>query len=189
MPFEIKNEDNISAKAGTSYAIAALSCVFSYAAIEAFVNMGIFQHLKKAEELNHKNLRGECEISEFDKKLSIENPTKESIEGIISGKTTSEKLKFLCHLSGLKRIHDADPKLWQEFMGLLKEFRDYVIHPKPFPKESGGKIGGLLIRNKLGSYNSIASRVIRYFYLNLPDLVPEWIENNQYLKLNGVTIL
>jgi|GEM_PF-3937359 len=188
MPFELKGDKNLEAKAEASYAMAGVSCVFAYVSIESFVNVHLLRTWGKAYNLRDKLQHMSSQLAEIPRNILREFPTEESLGRFIRHKSTQKKLLLLCDFLGIPKINEAEPELWKDFKDLLKEFRDYVIHPKFITEDFQKHMKALLVSNKLGSYSSVARKIIIYFFKDDPQGPPEWLEKNRYFELRGIII-
>jgi hypothetical protein len=175
-------------------AFASLTTIYSYMAIESFMNYALYElwsHSRlahnKIEEINQKfpELKSTPIYDEFYKKYGYN-------ENFIKLKNTElgkikEKIKILCSNLGFKQIYEVNQPLWQDFLGLLEKTRDFLIHPIP-EKEIFNKFCKDLTENDklFYDYPRIATEIIRYFYLQSKTKPPEFLENNRLFFISEI---
>lgn len=168
-------------------AFASLTTIYSYMAVESFMNYSLYELWKqsrlaqtKIEELNEKYPKLKC-IANYDefylKYGHIDNFIKLKNAGLGDMR---EKIKVLCENFGFKQIHEVNQTLWQDFLGLLEKTRDFLIHPNPEEIIFTKYCKELTKDSKLyHEFPRIASEIIKHFYSQANTQPPEFLESNK----------
>jgi len=90
-----------------------------------------------------------------------------------------EGLKELCLALNIKKINEANPELWNDLLNVVKQTRDYLVHPKPDPAEFQQIAGEMIAKRNFNFPVSTAENVIGYFYDHCLGNRPDWIRENQ----------
>jgi len=183
-------------QATTSFAFAALSTIFSYMAIEAFVNYELFkiwQHARIAHDAIEKIQKTNASMPPvpvydgFHKKYGhINDFTQLKNSDLVELK---ERIKVICEANGLPKIHETNSTLWNEFNDLLKETRHALVHPNPDDVVFAKTTQCVFSPDLYKKYPRIASDVIAYFYRAANVKVPDYLERNQLFIVSGIEII
>jgi len=167
--------------ANALFAIASTSVIYSYMAVESFVN---YQLYRIWEERNSSTYKGKAFRSEF--------PDINDFKGLQKQKSVGElkeRLKLICRLLGYKQLHDEEPHLWNEFNQLLTDVRHSLIHPLPDPVKFSETMRTIMDQKKAGTYAEIAEKIIKYLYGQAKHKEPDWLQGNKLLRSRGYTLL
>ncbi|MEP4545584.1 MAG: hypothetical protein ABJ000_05335 [Saccharospirillum sp.] len=111
----------------------------------------------------------------------------ESFEKLMSSELRSVKtaLKVLIEELNLKPLHSEEPKLWQNLTELLKNYRDFFLHPNPekfheHVESAGNKSWGLA--------SSTVEGILSYIFLNTSGNVPSWVFKSE-LECDGFRLV
>lgn len=167
------------------FGIISISCIYSYAAIEAFCNRHLwgFQDTVKKIESSGAGKAGWRYMGHSSESLGenkLDFNAKEDLK---------EKIKKLCVLYKIKTICDSNPELWGKFNQLLKDARHFIIHPKPEPDEFQENINKILSNHNTGEYVNIASEILEYYYTGTQKNPPEWLKKNSLLDFSGINVV
>jgi hypothetical protein len=167
--------------ANALFAIASTSVIYSYMAVESFVNCQLYRIW---EERDSNTDKGRAFRSEF--------PDVNGFKGLQKHKSVGElkeRLKLICRLLGYKQLHDEEPQLWNEFNQLFTAVRHSLVHPLPDPVEFNETMRTIMEQKKAGTYVEIAEKIIKYLYGQAKHEVPEWLQGNKLLRSRGYTLL
>lgn len=160
-----------------SFLIVSLAVIYSYLAIEAWVNYYLREIWQQCRvDLGKKYPafpQKYCQINEFAKLKDTEL------------KELKERIKVLCDSYQIPRIDTTNPKLWQDFNGLLKEARNFIIHPFPDPKKFQECMEIVLEKHGLRKWAKIAEGIISHFFININKnkKLPSWLTQNEFFKI------
>ncbi len=175
-------------------AFASLTTIYSYMAVESFMNYSLYElwsHSRlshdKIEELNQKfpELKSTPIYDDFYKKFG-HNENFIKLKDTELGKMR-EKIRILCSNFGFKQVYEVNQSLWQDFLGLLEKTRDFLIHPVP-EKEIFNKYCKELTENDklFYDYPRISTEIIRHFYLQSNTKPPEFLDNNRLFFISEI---
>lgn len=191
-------EEGIAPFAGISFLITSVTVIYSYLALEAFANY----HLYKIWEDSRRVNKSFEELKRKDPKL-VEKwiPTYgnffqdygkvdrfENLK-LTDLKDLDKRIKVICEAYRIRKIQDVDTKLWQEFKGLLEKARHFLVHPFPDPTKFQDMMNIILVEKKLGQYVQIAQDIIKHFYAEKGQEVPDWVEKNTLFSIKGFEYL
>jgi hypothetical protein len=195
---DVSNPDQqeLDKQATTTFAFAALSTIFSYLAVEAFVNYELFhiwQHSRMAhdaiENIKKKDpsLKAVPIYYDFYKKYGhIEDFSKLKDSNL---RELKERIKIVCEANGFPKIHDKDPALWHEFLDLLEDTRHALVHANPDDAVFARTAERVYSTDPYRKYPRIAADVIAYFFRSANAKVPEYLERNQLFLVSGIEII
>lgn len=191
---EIRAEEEFNAITGTIFSITTVTIIYSYLALEAFSNYHLYTiwgHSKKAhkaiEELKQRDPEHTQKIIPTYDQFYQNYGRYDRFEDL---KTTDlrelgKRMKVICDAFKIPRIHEVDPRLWQEFKGLLEKARQFLVHPFPDPTKFQNMMKTILWERKIGEYAQTAQNMIKYFYNQLGQEVPNWVEKNTLFLSKG----
>lgn len=181
-----KNIDDQNRFLDIGYGILSISCIYSYLSIESFCNWQLF----KASEYV-RNVKPD--IDRLRKQgIKLEPLYGEKFEPYRPKKYFSklkEKVKNLCEYFKLELISKQDPKLWDDFSQLLKDTRNFFVHPKPFPKEFQEYMNKILGEHKPITYIRTVEEILKYFYQNMKGEIPTWLQENTLSEFKGIKLI
>jgi hypothetical protein len=193
---ENKSLDQILAENGSVpyynmiFAIYSMTIIFSYLAIEAYANYQlhkIWEVCRKTQKTFEEIEKKEPKLSRFCQKYAkydqFENLKKSNLKNL------GERIKTICEIHSFKKIHNINPKLWQDFKDLHEKARHFLIHPLPDPAKFNDMINTKLQNINLGKYVQIAQEIIKHFYKEARLDLPEWIERNKLFAISGFEYL
>ncbi len=105
-------------------------------------------------------------------------------------KELKERVKVLCKEFNYPQIHEANPKLWSDFTGLLENARHFLVHPNP-EQEEFHRLAKQLIQdmNLFVKYPEVAANIISYFYTSGKKEVPAYLTSNKIFVINEMVLL
>jgi hypothetical protein len=98
-------------------------------------------------------------------------------------------LKTLCRVWRLPPLHDAEPRLWQDFLNLIQAHRHFLVHPYPEPDLFHDTATAMLLKTGMSKYPKTAAEVIRHFYTHGNNAAPVWLEANRLYEFTGIRAL
>jgi len=198
-PFDelIKDDEFTDDNSTFTFGIASVITLYSYMAVEAFINYNVFELFKyslyakeKIDELNrmHPNLNAVPIYKEFSDKYggigNFADMRKTDLREL------KERIKELCDKFNFPQIHEVKPQLWNDFTGTLEQTRHFLIHPNPEEKEFN-KFSKLLTQDLIviSKFPNIASDIIAHFYQSSKNEIPEYLTSNKILFINEIILL
>ncbi len=180
--------------ANISLALTSISTIYSYMAVESFINRNLYNIWKdcqKAKSIIDENsdIQTNVKYPEFCKKYLDCDDFKKLKDKKYGLSNLKKRIKEVCKARKIKNIYDVDNGLWADFLHLVERARHFLIHPYPDPKEFAENMDKLLIENELKLYPQIAEKIIKHFYDQLNETPPEWLEQNKLFKFNKMEIL
>lgn len=139
------------------FALMSCTYVYSYSALLSFCSAQLFLLWEKENSL----LRAKySDMKSFEQLMAT------------SLKDVKSAIKEVVALKGLKPIHEAEPKLWQNLNEFVKHYRDFFLHPNPVLFEKYvGKAGNA--QWQLAS--KTVSGILEYVYAGCNGNVPKWV--------------
>jgi hypothetical protein len=167
--------------ANALFALASSSIIYSYMAIESFVNYQLYRIWEKRNSDTYENTKFNTEFLNTNDFITLQNHK--------SVRELKERIKLICRILGYKQIHDEDPGLWQEFTELVGVARHFLVHPFPDPVKFNETIKTIMEEKRAGFYIDVAEKTIRYLYNQANHSAPDWLQENKLLKNRGYIIL
>lgn len=88
-------------------------------------------------------------------------------------------LRELSQALAIEDISIAEPQLWSDLNQVVKQSRNFLVHPKKDPTLFKTAMDGMLQRN-FGFPIEVAEKTISYFYSRTrPHIVPRWVATNE----------
>lgn len=195
---ELATESGISSVGGVIFTATSATIIYSYLSIEAFVNYHLYEiweHSRTAHEaienLKEENPKAAKNViplyDTFYQKYGHYDEF-EKLKSTDLGEL-GKRVNVLCEAIEIRKIHDADPELWQSFQKLLRRVRHFLIHPFPDPTRFHDMMRKILIETKLGEYPEIAQRMIQHFYEEKGESAPGWVGGNTLFRFKGIEYL
>ena len=169
-----------SPRANVNLALVSMSVVFSYLAIESFINYQFWQLWAKR---NRSDVLGRWFQDKFPKVRKFEHFKRRPLRDL------GERIKVVCDLLGYRQLHEVNPTLWQKFKGLVEGSRHFLVHPYPDPDVLQEKLGRIMFENKAGEYVQVACGIISHLYQEARQEPPLWLERNLLFRFRGVDYL
>jgi len=167
--------------AGILFAMTSLTIIYSFLAVEAFVNYQLYQIWRR------RSSKGELSVIRFHERFGEVARFQDLRYSDV--RELGERVKTLCYLLGYAKFHDKHPRLWQQFRNLLEHARHFLVHPFPDPQRVQSTLETILTRTATGTYVSAAEGVIGHFYSEGHLASPSWLHANQLMRLKGVELL
>lgn len=186
---------NQANRATTTFAFAALSTVFSYAAIEAFVNHELFhiwEHAREAHDIIETIQRSDPSrryvalFDNFHRKYGRFFPFKALQSTDLRDLT--ERIKTICRAHELPLIHESDFRLWENLLR-LEETRHLLIHPTPEHSAFNKVIERVFSTEPYHLYPETAASVIRFFFTSAKAQPPDYLNGNRLFAIHNIDIL
>jgi len=171
----------LSLRSQMSFLIASLTIIYSYLAIEAFVNWHLYKIWQRSRDTS-----GNAYSPFYQEYGKINEFTKLKDHGLGDLK---DRINVLCDNYEVPRIHNNNPKLWQDFNDLLKKARVFIIHPFPDPAKFHEVMKMIGEEHELGKWAKIAERVISHFFINKNKKLPNWLGQNEFFAIKGFELV
>lgn len=179
------------------FGIASAISLYSYMAIEAFVNYGLYElwnHSKfskqKIDALN--KLYPKLNAVPIYKDFSDKYDKMEDFSDIrkTNLRELKERIKELCKEFNYPQIHETKPQLWNDFTVLLEQTRHFLVHPNPEEKEFHKYSKSLTQDMKMIiKFPNIASEIIAHFFESGKKGIPDYLTSNKILLINEIILL
>lgn len=195
-PKEIKKQEDENTKgkkqAGILFAMTSATVIYSYMAIESFINYWLYKIWEdsryfhdKIEEINKAKPKLKS-VARFDD-LYIKYGKEDNFEQL---KNTDigdlkKRINVVCEQLEIPPIHRKNKKLWNSFNELLSDARHFLIHPFPDPIKFQSFMQKLLMETEAGKYSETASGIIKHFYIEKKEEPPDWIAQNTVFEIIG----
>jgi hypothetical protein len=176
--------------ASISFSLSSVVILYSYLSLESFTNYNLYQIWEKSKKDHqiyetHKQENPnfpEPPSQSFYYEYGHHNDFRQLKHTKL--KDLSMRIKVLCEGLGIPKIHESNPKLWQNFTELLEQTRHFLVHPYPDSTKFDNVSKSVLEKNAF-EYVQIAQMIIKHFFIETNDIVPEWVENNVLLSIKG----
>lgn len=177
--------------------LASISTLYSYLAIESFVNYNLYElweHSRTAkksiDEIKQINPSLDAipiyqdfynKYGKFDDFSEIRKTNLRELK---------ERIKILCKEFRYPQIHELNPELWRDFTNLLESTRHFFVHPNPEEKEFH-KFAQSIIQdvNVFIKYPTIAANLIAHFYLSAKADIPKYLSENEIFIIKEIVVL
>lgn len=177
--------------------LASISTLYSYLAIESFINYNLYElweHSRTAKEsidrINQENpsMNAIPIYQDFYNKYGKFDDFSEIRKTDL--RELKERIKVLCKEFEYPQIHEVNPELWRDFTGLLESTRHFLVHPNPEEKEFH-KFSQSLIQdvNLFIKYPTIAANIIAHFYHSAKAELPEYLNKNEIFIIKEIIVL
>lgn len=195
---QILAEEGIDPFAGIIFSITTATIIYSYLALEAFVNYHLYQIWETSriahgafEDLKQKKPSWAEKTIPIYRNFYQDYGQFDQFEDLKQTDLNDlgKRIKVICEAFKIRKIHDVDTRLWQQFKELLEKTRHFLVHPFPDPTKFQDMMKTLLWEKKLGEYVQIAQDVIKHFYIETGKEVPEWVEKNTLFLIKGFEYL
>ncbi len=160
--------------------ITTVTIIYSYMAIEAFVN---FQFYKVWNSRHNGTVSSDKFLQKFGDVKKFEDLKNTNISNL------GERIKEYCDVKGYIKIHKKDPKLWQDFKELVEDARHFLIHPFPDPTVVQQKFSTILSKTGMGKYVEVAEAILTHFYEEGRIPKPDWLKENKLIRIRGIDFL
>ena len=168
-------------RAQMSFLITSLTIIYSYLAIEAFVNYRLYRLWENSRKKSSKDYSAFYHkyghINEFTKLKDTEL------------KYLEERIKVLCESYQVPRIDRSNPKLWRDFSDLLEKARHFIIHSFPDPIKFQEFMKMIQENHKLGEWAKIAEEIISHFLMHEKKKLPKWLKQNEFFAIKRIELL
>ena len=185
---KILTEDGIGPVEKIRSAVISVTVIYSYLAIEAFVNYHLYD-IWKASIKSHNAFEKNPQLYKTHKPLYDEFYKKyghyrkfEKLKDTQLG-DLGTRIKEICNSFKIRKISDSNNKLWNEFKELQKEMRNFLIHPFPNPIKFQNTMKTLLYEKNTKNYVQIAQDIIKHFFTEKGQALPEWVEKNKLFRI------
>lgn len=182
----IKEGGNFERGYKVGYGLISGACIYSYLAIESYVNNQLFQINKEIITIknNIKDIKNRNYTFGFEDK-NFMMPT----EKYINRTETKEKLRNLCIYEQIPFHYQADEQLWNKFTQLLTDTRHFMIHPKPYEEYFQETMAKIFNNYAPGDYIETAEEIIGYYYDKRGVDRPVYLIGNSLFVLDNLTII
>lgn len=166
--------------AGIIFSMISLTVIYSFLAVEAFVNYQLYRIWRRRNGTDLSALRFRERFGEV--------PRFEDLR-LTDVRELAERVKALCYLLGYAKVHEKNPRGWQDFKSLLKQARHFLVHPIPDPERFQAALATMLTKTPVGTYVRAAQGIIGHFYAEGHLVEPRWLQANEIMQFGGVELL
>ena len=145
------------------FALTSHAYLYSHMSIVAFVNKQLHQEWAKG----NRHLR-----SKYSNAEQFERELRHGLGSLKNG------LPELCLALRITSLAQAEPQLWTDLLEVVKESRDFFVHPKPDPAVFQSMVLRTLEEKWIFPIKT-AENVLAYLYRNTTGTVPSWVISNQ----------
>ncbi len=193
----INDEEFLHDKSTFILGLASVSTLYSYLAIESFVNYNLYKlwehsrNTKKSiDEINQENLSLKAIpiyqkfFNKYGKYDDFSEIRKSNLMEL------KERIKVLCKEFKYPLIHESAPELWRDFTNLLESTRHFFVHPNPEGKEFH-KFAKSVIQDVsvFTKYPTIAANLIAHFYQSAKAEIPKYLTENEIYFIKELVVL
>ena len=186
---------NLEGQATTTFAFAALSTIFSYAAIESFVNYGLYLIWKDARHA-HEAIDEIQQLDPSHRYIPIYDAFYKKYGRFFpfrSLKSTdlrelTQKIKTICKARNLPSLSQTKTMLWENLLK-LEHTRHELIHPSPEQEKFNELVERLFSTEPYDLYPQTASDTIRFFFESTNTKAPDYLENNRLFRIKAIEFL
>lgn len=162
-------------------AVVSVVIVYSYLAIESFMNYQLYRVWETRAEAT-------VESERFLRLLGDSAPF-ERYRNHSRVRDLGERIKVLCEIKGYRKPHEAIPRQWQQFKELAEASRHFLVHPTPDPVHFQRVMKRVLHELPTGRYPDLAVAMIGFFYDESRTEKPEWLSRNTLIRFRGIDVL
>lgn len=162
-------------------AVVSVVVVYSYLAIESFINYQLYRVWETRTEATIE--------SERFLRLLGDAPSFDRYRTHSRVRDLGERIKVLCEIKGYRKPHEAIPTQWQQFKELAEASRHFLVHPTPEPVHFQGVMKRVLHELPTGRYPDLAVALIAFFYDQARTERPEWLSRNTLIRFRGIDVL
>ena len=161
-------------------ALVSITVVYSYLAVEAWVNNRLYEVWSmRREPLPIPKCFLE-ELGDEDDFASYKRHPKVA--------ELKDRIKTLCRILGWKAPHTEIPATWNRFNDLSKKARHFMVHPYP-DQEFFHEIVDRMLTEPLGQWVDTASEVFGFFFRQSGVEPPHWVVRSTLLRVPRVEVL
>ncbi len=165
----------------STISIVSVTIIFSYLAIESFVNYQLYRIWEKRNDQSHTSKRFFEIFGDVDDFLKLKTNKKV--------KELGERIKTLCELLSYQKPHEANPRLWQEFKELNEISRHFLVHPYPSDQFFNENLRRIGLETPTEKYVNIAQEILLHFHKQGGLKPPDWLKKNTLVGFEGVRFL
>ena len=174
-------EHGASPLANAVFSIMSVTVIYSYLAVEAFVNGRLY----KVWQTRHDTTPdGQRFIAILGDPVSFEE-----LRHHRRVATLPERVKVLCEILQIPKPHEVDEPLWNTFTGLVNTCRNFLVHPTPAPNIFMRHMPRIMQSTPAGEYYRAAQTMIGHFFTQRRIPEPDWLRANTLLRFRGVDML
>jgi hypothetical protein len=163
------------------FCFISVTVLYSYLAIESFVNYQLFQIWEKRHNQS-------IESKRFLQLLG--DPSKfEKLKDHKKVRELGNRVNTICQLLAYKKPSELIPRIWQDFKDLVELSRHFFVHPYPDKDYFHKNMERIASETKTGKYVRVAEEILTFFYEQGKIMKPKWLKENTLLKIKGIELL
>lgn len=178
---QVSLNKEVKLRSEMSFLITSLSIIYSYLAIEAFVNWHLYKIWQRS-----RGTSGKAYNVFYQEYGQINKFTELKDRGLSDLK---DRINVLYDNYQVPRIHDRNPGLWQDFNDLLKKARVFIVHPFPNPPKFEEFMKMVQEEHELSKWGKIAEEIISHFFISKNKKLPNWLRRNEFFAIKGFELV
>ena len=167
--------------ANVKLALVSVSIIYSYLAVEAFVNAQLYLLWARRHDRSPEATRFLSILKDVDNFESLKSSNKVRELG--------DRINTLCKIMGYKKPHEIDNALWEKYKKLAEVSRHFLVHPYPAPMFFQAHMSRIMEETKAGEYFETASSLIGHLHDQSRKKRPEWLKGNVRFRIRGVDLI
>ena len=180
------NKHNYNGDAGATlaYGVASVSVIYSYLAVEAFINYGLYLLWEDSRRRPDSN---KGLIKEFYEKFGILDEF-EDLKKFTEFKEIKNRIKLYEKYRGYPSLHKNEKELWLRLLNILDDSRHFIVHPIPTPERTNQIAKRIIKTHPPKFYSDTAEAVINYYYTSSGSEAPSWLSKNHLVRISEIDI-
>lgn len=167
--------------ANAIFAVVSISIVYSFLALESFLNYQLFRLWARRTDGSEEASRFLSELGDVPEFVRLK--TNDKVREVPA------RLKTLCRLLGYPMPHEAIPRTWQRLNDLVEASRHFVVHPFPDADYFNKNMRRMMTETTAGSYIEVVEEVFTFLYTKSGKAVPPWVTDNELIRFRGIDLL
>lgn len=167
--------------ANAIFAVISITIVYSFLALESFLNYQLFRLWERRTD-------GSEESSRFLDEFGNVNEFRE-LKGKEKARELPARLRTICRLLAYPQPHVAIPSTWQRLNDLVEASRHFVVHPYPDAEYFNKNMQRMMTETTAGSYVKVVEEIISFLYTNSGKPAPNWVRKNELLRFQGIDLI
>jgi hypothetical protein len=189
-------QDPTDPRATIAFALASISVIYSYLAVEAFVNYSLYCLWEDSRtchdacnDLNRSNpaVQVTPRLADFYSRFGKVDDfnTLKNLDGI---RDMRDRIKTVEANRGFRHLHTKNTTLWCRFLNLLEDSRHFLVHPTPSPERVQAVMRSIISDHPPAFYSDTATDIIRHFYAEGNTEPPPWLDGNRLFHIKTLEI-
>lgn len=180
----------------TNFAFGSLAAIYSYLAVEAFINYQLYEIWRESREIQRifklqadtgHPLNAKAYYAEFYKQYGHINDFEEMVRVKLSD--LKDRINVVCEAEGIEKISKSNKPLWDQFLDLVEATRHKLVHPNPKELFLENTHNRIFSPDYFEKYPVLAGNIIGHFYKarNMP--LPDYLSKNTLFEIPVIELL